>query len=407
MRWSGPVAEIQDGDVPGAEGRDGRAVVEEGGDVGGGFFAGEGFEVADEVAVEGHGGLDFDGADGGGFVDEQVDFEAFFRAEEGEGGVFAGVEEAFADVHDAHVFEEGAAQGVGGELGGGADAEEMGGEAGFGEVDFGGFDDALGEVGEPGFEAVDEEGGFEDGEPGGDGRGADARFACEGGKVHDLPDASGQQGDETLEENQVADVDETADVAFDVGAEVIPVVAGGVLGGGVEFGHEAPEEQFVGGGAPGVAQFGEGEGEQFQDGGPSCEGFVDGFGQFGLVGAGQDEASASTPVGVDLDLDLGGQGRDALDFVEDDRRGVAKEKSLGVGGGQFAFFPVFEVDIAEARATGLGQRGLARLARAKEGDDGEFRQGFAEGGFDFSLDHGGGSGVLDGGSVAFLGVNYK
>ncbi len=60
----------------------------------------------------------------------------------------------------------------------------MGGEAGFGKVDFGGFDDALGEVGEPGFEAVDEEGGFEDGEPGGDGRGADARFAGEGGKVH-------------------------------------------------------------------------------------------------------------------------------------------------------------------------------------------------------------------------------
>ncbi len=72
---------------------------------------------------------------------------------------------------------------MGGDVLGGADADEPGGEAGIAEVELGSFDEALGDVCEPGLDEKDKVAGLEDGEPSISSDAGDADVVGEGGNV--------------------------------------------------------------------------------------------------------------------------------------------------------------------------------------------------------------------------------
>lgn len=146
---------------------------------------------------------------------------AFFIADEVEGGFGAVVGLGFEQLGDDPVFKKCAALGVGGEVTGFSHSKQPSGEAGIGEGDLRGFDQALGDVGEPGADEEDEGAGFQDGQPGFRGDPGDARIRGEGGDDYELAYATGEKLDETLEGGKILNVENLADIALKVGADVV------------------------------------------------------------------------------------------------------------------------------------------------------------------------------------------
>ncbi len=141
-------------------------------------------ETGEEVGGDGFAGFDFHGLEGvwPGF-DEGVDFVPFLVAEEMEGGLEATVGLGLEEFGHDPVFKQGTALGVGADVAGIAHAEEPGGEAGIAEVELGGLDEALVEIGEPGADEEHEMAGLEDGEPGLGGDAGDAGVRRERGDI--------------------------------------------------------------------------------------------------------------------------------------------------------------------------------------------------------------------------------
>ena len=336
--------------------------------------------------------------------EEEVDFDrARGVAVEPHVGVEAAVEAEFAGFGHDEVLEEAADERVGGDLGFVADADEPGGEAGFGKVDFRGLDLAGGDVGVPGAEAEDEEGGFEGVEPLDDGGDGDAGVAGEGFAVEELSGASGEEADEDAEGVEVLDVDEAADVALDIGLEVVAVegrrVDGGVVG--PEAGHESAPEKGVAGGVGAKirgGKFVEGEREQVAEARASGEGFADGGGEVRLLGARENELTLFG-AGVHDFLDVGEEGGEALDFVDDHRLGAVGEEAAGVvAGGETNVFG-FQTAVFVSREEGFRQCGFSALAGTEDGDNRVETGELADKRFDGALDHGMGPFVeiVDGG----------
>ena len=172
--------------------------------------------------VGGHGGaaFDFDEREAVRRFFDQVDFPFFGVAvvEKVVGAPRMG--EAFQAFGHDESLEEGAAEGVGFQDGGGFDAQQAAGEAGIEEVELGRFGELLSDVAGPGAEAADDVGGFEDGKPAFGRVDGNAGIGGQVGKVEDLRGASGAEAEEGCKPNVIADAEERADIAFEVGGNV-------------------------------------------------------------------------------------------------------------------------------------------------------------------------------------------
>ena len=102
---------------------------------------------------------------------------------------------------------------------------EPGGETDIGEVDLRGFYDSFGDVREIGWQLEYEEGRFKNRYPFAYGRRTDPRLASKRCKVDNLSNPSGKECHESLEEVDMLNIDQLSQVAFDIGLEIIPVVA--------------------------------------------------------------------------------------------------------------------------------------------------------------------------------------
>ena len=91
---------------------------------------------------------------------------------------------------------------------------------------------------------------------------------------------------------------------------------------------------------------------------------------FWVVRTGEDVGAFAGRVGIHEDLNAAEKGRDALDFVDNERRGVCGHEGGAVGFGGEAVVGVFEIDVGVAREKGFGESGFAGLARAEDGYDG-------------------------------------
>ena len=367
-----------------------------GGGDGGGKF-GKAFAEGRGV---GGGRLDFTGVEASVGFKKEIDFDgARGVAVEPHVGVESAVEAGFAGFGDDEVFEEAANKRVGGDLGFVADADEPGGEAGFGKVDLGRLDLAGGDVGVPGAEPEDKEGGFKGVEPFGGSGDGDAGVAGEGFAVEELSDAPGEEADEYAEDVEVLDIDEAADVALDIGLEVVAVEGRWGDASGPEAGHETAADEGVAGDVAAESRrrkFAKREWEQVAETGTAGEGFTDGFGEVGLLGAGEDEL-ALFAAGVHHFLDVGEEGGEALHFIDDHRLGAVCQESAGVVAGRHEDVFSFQATVLVPGEEGLGQRGFAALPGAEDGDDRIEIGQFSDKRFNRALDH---DDILSGGEWA-------
>jgi hypothetical protein len=258
-----------------------------------------------------------------------------------------------------------------GQVGGLADADEPRGEAGIAEVELGGLDETLGEVGEPGLDPEDEMTGFEDGEPGFRRHAGDACVGGEGCDIEELADAAGGQGHEALERGEVVNPEDLADITFDIGGDVILEPVGCGDGAIMDWGEEAALEEGIRRGwrPAGGGEFGEGEGQQGEEAGPAGEGLGDGLDEIELAGAGEEEAAGAWVV-IDGALEVGEEGWAALDFVEDGLGAEVAEEAAWIVGGEGAGIGVFEGEVGGVGGGETGEGGFAGLTRACDDGDG-------------------------------------
>jgi hypothetical protein len=231
-----------------------------------------------------------------------------------EGVVVAGLEE----LGDDPGLEQGAAQGVGGELVCALDAQKAGSEAGIVEVELRGLDQALVEAPVVRTEPIDDVARLEHRDPLARRVVADAAVVSQGAQVEELAGSAGAHADEALEEGQVPDVDHLAHIAFHVGPHVVAVPDGGVQPPVVNRWVEALEEEGFHGlrSSVGALKLAEGERQERDEGGASGEGLGDPGQQAELLRPGQDELARS-PGCVDSGLEVGEQVRRSLGLVED------------------------------------------------------------------------------------------
>ena len=142
------------------------------------------------------GALDFEGAQALTVADKEVDFITVGVAvKEGLGKGLTECE-GLEELGDDNVFEEPAKGRVGLGLGGIGNAEECGGEARLGEVDFWGTSETPTEVGVVRAKADDDVGGLENSEPLIKGMGGDADVVGQGAKVEELAHTPGEEAHE-------------------------------------------------------------------------------------------------------------------------------------------------------------------------------------------------------------------
>ena len=135
-------------------------------------------------------------------------------------------------------------------------------------------------------------------------------------QVEELADSPGAQPDETLERGQVTNLRDLANVALDVGLEVVPErpgrLEGLVVDARVEAGvdHDADVEI-----RSRPARLLDRKRQQREDGGSSGERLADRLAHAQLATAGEDELAVPLPL-VDGCLDVRRQLRHPLDLVE-------------------------------------------------------------------------------------------
>ena len=131
------------------------------------------------------------------------------------------MEVRLGDLRHHVVLEDRAAQRVDGELSVLADPEEVAEEARVVEVELGAPDDPLAEVSRVRPEQEDDEARLEDGDPPARSVHRHAAVGGEGGVVEDLARAAGAEREEPLEGRRSPTLTNAADVALDVGLQVV------------------------------------------------------------------------------------------------------------------------------------------------------------------------------------------
>lgn len=183
---------------------------------------------------------------------------------------------------------------------------------------------------------------------------------------------------EALKRGEILDVEDLADIALQIGADVILYPERGIDGAVVDGREQARVKQPIhrGGSTPGVLEFGERKGQQGEKGNPSGQALGDRFDDLDLTGAGQDE-SAHPTIGIDDALKVRKKFGCSLDFVEDGAIRRMAEKGPWILGCQRPGIRVFEREIRKFRRNQAGERGFSGLAGAGDGKDGKSRQPFA------------------------------
>lgn len=229
-------------------------------------------QVRREGGIWSGGAFDFDKVYAAVFFDEEVGLKSAVVAEIPEILTEFAVEVVLDEIHHDEVFEETAAEGVAGDLGGRSYAEEVGGESDVGEIDFRGFDEAFAEVAVKWVEVVDDEACFEHGEPAFEGFGVGADVPGEGLEIDDLSYATRKETEKRLEGVLIADLDELADVALDIGAVIFFVCVGRVETVGIDSREKSAVDEIVARrGETGGGKFFNGEWEEGDESGSSGE----------------------------------------------------------------------------------------------------------------------------------------
>ena len=156
----------------------------------------------------------------------------------------------------------------------------------------------------------------------------------------------------------------------------------GGVNGGIAAGEQHPVEFQGRQGRRG--QFGDGERQQVGNAHAPGERLRDVREQPELLGAGEHEA-ARDPHLVDHALEPGKEVRPALGLVEDRARGEPRQETPGVLLREGALGGVLQADIGPVGEERAGERGLAGLARAGQGEDREAGRQAAQRGFESEL----------------------
>ena len=329
-------------------------------------------EAVKKVGCHGAAGLDLDDVALARFrFDEGIDFVSLLVAKEMEIRTEAMVEAGLEEFRHGPVLEEGAAQRMGAQMGRLTNAHQPSGESGITEVEFGGFDQPLGEIGEPGRYPEDEVAGLQDRQPGFGGQPGDSGVGGEGGDVDELSDSSGTQGQEALEGAQVLDAKDLTDIPLDIGGDIVlePIRSrdGAIMDGRKEASLE--ENIDRGRGAACGLEFRHRKRQQREQTGSAGEALGDGSHPFELTGAGQ-KKSARTRIRIDGSLEVGEQRWAALDFVENGLGAELAQKAAGVLGGEGACVGIFQGKVGGVGGGRPGQGGLARLTGTSDDHDG-------------------------------------
>ena len=101
------------------------------------------FEAFEGIGRNGLAGFSLNGVKDIAALDDGVNFMTFLVTEETDGSHAAGMSRRFGEFGHQPIFEDGPAQRMGAKVLDGVYADEPSGEAGVGEVDLGGLDEAL------------------------------------------------------------------------------------------------------------------------------------------------------------------------------------------------------------------------------------------------------------------------
>ena len=301
-------------------------------------------------------------------------------------------------------LEHGAAGGVRAKLVRRSNAQQMAEQPGVEEVQLRRLDEPLAEVAVMRAEPHDEKAGLQARQPAARGRMRDAGVARQVAEIEQLTAAARAQAHEEPEGIEVADVDELAQVAFDVGPLVVAQPAPGVeplvVNPGVKAakqrrhqvrpgrrrpaGQSSPQTGDVEGREG--CQLREREGQQVQDDAAARQRLADGPRQQEVLRAAENEPPRFV-VPIDQGLHVGEQVGGPLSFVEDDAAAVLVEEAPRVFESERADVGVLQRDVVVARKRGSGERRLARLPRSGQGDDRRLTRRRAEGRTQMPGDH--------------------
>lgn len=321
-------------------------------------------------------------------IQNEVDFDAALLAQVEERGRLPAMDARLVDLRRDPGLEDRAAQRVVDELIRGADAQEVAREPGVEEVQLGGLDHLGGDAAMPGGQAKDQEARLEDRQPRPGGVVRDAGVGGERGEVEHLRGSAGAQPQEGREGVQVADVEDLAHVALDVGGDVVgqPAVGGDlpVVDARIAAPPQGVEEVLRRGGE--APQLVEAERQEVQHAGSSRQGLRDGLRQAEVLRPGEDEPPVLR-AGIDVDLEVAEQIGRVLDFVDDRAGGMLCQEAARVGGGELALVERFERHVRLVREGRPAQRGLAGLARPGHGDHRIVGRQGAQARFEVAWDH--------------------
>ena len=177
-----------------------------------------------------------------------------------------------------------------------------------------------------------------------------------------------QQLHECFKLAEVLDIQHLAHILLHIGREVIAVKVLRIKRCVVKTRHEAGIEVLISLQCnAGGSHLGNGERQQLQNTGTPGQRLRNSGPQSRLMAAGQDILPIAF-VFIHCGLNEAQQLRDALDFIEDDRRCVALQKSPGVGLGHLPDIEILQTDVPVLRERHLCKGSLAGLPGAGNRD---------------------------------------
>lgn len=203
------------------------AAVDEGGVRGAGEFA-PGVEGLEEFGVKGGTGFDFDGEEAASVVDQNVNLHPLVVPPKIEAAGRPIVEADFSELGDGLVFEKRTSKRRPAQGFSVANAQQMRGETRVHEVQLRHLHQALVEVAMMGLQPEDHKTRFQHGNPSLRGFVVNSCLRGECGDVQQLTDAASAQPHKPLELDEVRDAANQANIAFDVGPDVVgePIMMG-------------------------------------------------------------------------------------------------------------------------------------------------------------------------------------
>lgn len=333
----------------------------------------------------GAGGFGFDDEAPRIFFEHKVDFASVRGPVIGGGGAIAPRAAGFDDSR----FPLGSPGGMaeeGVEVG---NAEEAVRESCIAQIEFWGLDEALLHVALPCGKLSQEEGLFYEIEPGAKGGRADAEGFGDLARVEGLTLEMGHHCKEPLEDRDRRLEAKHREVALEIRADegLPPAQAVGIVGSEEGF-REAPSQQKAQEGFPIGGALAWRKGREFEKADSACQALA------ALVdqaprGWSEEDKAPGPALAVDDAAEDGEEGGQGLNFVENDEILVVHvQEELGIGKlGEVG--RAFQVEVEAGwpvAGKGLGQGGLAGLARSEEYDRGKDAQVRLKSGQEFSLD---------------------